>query len=592
MAGEPTVALLPQHLDKLRSSAISVDAVQARGYESLEDTPANHARLEELGFRPYQRRLPGLLIPVWTCDGTVGTYQLRPDQPRSEQRNGKPRVIKYESPAGRPLRICVPPAAKQVLADPQVTLVITEGALKADSALSAGIQAIAVTGVYGWSGAEARQDLDKIVWQKRRVLVAFDSDVATNEDVAKAELKLAEFLAARGADLWGLRLPPNGTDKQGLDDWLAAGGTREELLGLVVRLNAPQPRLLRVSDVEPKPVEWLWKHRIPLGKVTILDGDPGVAKSLFSLDLTARVTTGRALPDGSSPVRPAPVILLTVEDDAEDTIRPRLEAAGADLRLVYTLNATSWIPTLGEDGSGDLQALKSEVERVRPVLVVLDPLNSFLSGRVNAFRDHEIRRALNPLTMLAQDCRIALLTIRHLTKGSESNPLYRGGGSIGIIGAARSGLLMTRHPDDQDKRVLAVTKSNLGPEAPSLTFHLEHVQTSVGEQPRVVWDGAVKYSAAELLDGGDRDRAPRRSEAMDVIIELLKDGDQPAKECEEELKEAGFSSRVWRPAKERLNVKSYKEKGVAHGRWMWHLPMVRVIDSDLQESPTQERGDS
>jgi hypothetical protein len=584
MSGE----LLPQHLDKLRSSAISVEAARERGYESLKDDPPGRAKLVELGFKPYQQRLPGLLIPSWTVDGTIGTYQFRPDLPRTEQRNGKPRVIKYESPAGRPLRVCVPPAAKRVLTDPTVPLVITEGALKADSALSAGIQAVAVTGVYGWSGPEARQDLDKIVWRGRRVLIGFDSDISTNEEVEKAERKLAEFLTSRGAELWGLRLPAHGADKQGLDDWLAAGGTKEELLDLIVKLEAAQPRLLRVSEVEAKPVEWLWKHRIPLGKATILDGDPGVAKSLFSLDLTARVTTGRTLPDGSPGVRPAPVILLTVEDDPEDTIRPRLEAAGADLSLVFVLNATSWIPTLGEDGSADLAALKAEVERVGPVLVVLDPLNSFLSGKVNAFRDHEIRRALNPLTMLAQDCRIALLTIRHLTKGSERNPLYRGGGSIGIIGAARSGLLMTRHPEDATKRVLAVTKSNLGPEAPSLTFHLEHVETSVGTQPKVVWDGAVQWTAAELLDGSDKERAPKRSEAKDVIIELLKDGDRPAKECRQELKQAGISTRTWEAAKAQLNVASKK----VEGRWVWSLPMVRVRGVDVQEPPTQDIGGS
>jgi hypothetical protein len=178
-----------------------------------------------LGFKAYQCRLPGLLIPILSGGGKVTTHQYRPDRPRLQQRrNGKLRPVKYERPTGSNHRIDAPPAVRPALKDPSMALVVTEGPIKADSAVSAGYPALAVAGVWAWSGQVARSDLRCVTWEGRQVLVVFDSDAAENLDVQKAELRLAAFLRTLGARPDVFRLPPKADgSKQGLDDFLASG---------------------------------------------------------------------------------------------------------------------------------------------------------------------------------------------------------------------------------------------------------------------------------------------------------------------------------------------------------------------------------
>lgn len=214
--------LLPQHRDKLRSSGISEQVALERGYESV----TGEARLIGLGFAPYQCRLPGLLIPIRNGVGKVIAYQYRPDEPRlGQRRNGKLRPVKYETPTGSKHRLDAPPGVRPALKDPTVPLVLTEGPIKADSAVSAGYPALAVAGVWAWSGPVARDDLRCVTWEGREVLVVFDSDAAENPSVFKAELALTTYLGTLGATARSTSVPSKADgSKQGLDDFLAAGG--------------------------------------------------------------------------------------------------------------------------------------------------------------------------------------------------------------------------------------------------------------------------------------------------------------------------------------------------------------------------------
>ncbi len=184
---------------------------------------------------------------------------------------------------------------------------------------------------------------------------------------------------------------------------------------------------------------------IPLSKLTIIDGDPGLGKSVLTLDLAARVSRGVEMPDGAAG-RQGGVVLLTAEDGIRDTVVPRLDAAGADrsrvlaLDLVPDAEGGQQLPRLPLDAP----YIDAAVRRMGALLVVVDPLTAYLSERINSHRDQDCRRALWPLTKLAEETGAAVVVVRHLNKGNASNPLYRGGGSIGIIGAARSGLLVAR----------------------------------------------------------------------------------------------------------------------------------------------------
>ena len=225
-----------------------------------------------------------------------------------------------------------------------------------------------------------------------------------------------------------------------------AGGLQR--LAITVR-GGPESGIL-ASDVEPEKVCWFWQRRMPLGKLTVLDGDPGAGKSTICLDVAARASTGRAMPDGTPGVEGGAVI-LSAEDGAADTIVPRLGLAGADLTRILLLQNLETNegprPVILPD---DLDEVRVAIHRVGAVLVVVDPLMAMLTGAVDAHRDQDVRRALLPLANLAEETGVAIVVVRHLIKGMGSNPLYRGGGSIGIIGAARSGLLVMLDPEDHE----------------------------------------------------------------------------------------------------------------------------------------------
>ena len=324
----------------------------------------------------------------------------------------------------------------------------------------------------------------------------------------------------------------------------------------------------RVADVKPEKVSWLWHSRIPLGKVTVEDGDPGLGKSTVSLDLAARVSTGRAMPDGTPGVSGG-ALILSAEDDIGTTIRPRLEAAGADLDRVGVLEAVRTdsgerLPELPLD----LTRVEEAIVEYEAALVIIDPLMAFLSGTVNAHRDQDVRRALAPMAKMAERTGAAVLVIRHLNKAPGGNAVYRGGGSIGIIGAARSGLLIAQDPDDPDRRVLAVTKSNLAAMPPALGFQL--IPTESGAVA-VDWLGSVDHTAGSLLavplEEGERSQL---EEAKDFLREFLAEGEQPVKAVQSEAKAAGVSVRTLERGKAALGVRARKS-GFDDG-WVWALP--------------------
>ena len=354
-----------------------------------------------------------------------------------------------------------------------------------------------------------------------------------------------------------------------------------------VHRAVPDPVLVHLTDVAARPVRWLWPGRVPLGKLTILDGDPGLGKSVLSLDLAARVTAHRPMPDGTLAdlAGSRGVVLLSAEDALEDTIQPRLVAAGADLAGVVALTSvaagsvpgrprgpaadsrTVRLPTLA-----DLHAIRQAVAAVGAALVVVDPIMAYLPRGVDASMDAAIRAVLARLAALAEAEGIAVLVVRHLNKSRGRNPLYRGGGSIGIIGAARSGLLVAPDPDDEagDRRVLAGTKANLVASAPSLAYRLIAGDNGA---PRVSWEGPTAHTAAVLLDRptdpGGHARGPV-AEARDVLRQILADGPKPATAVQAEARAAGVNDRTLRRAREALGILPRKSSYL--GAWVWQLP--------------------
>lgn len=331
--------------------------------------------------------------------------------------------------------------------------------------------------------------------------------------------------------------------------------------------------LVMLEDVEPERVRWLWQDRVPLGKLTLLDGDPDVGKSSVAIDLTARITTGAPMPDGTLPELDGPrgVVLLTAEDGLGDTIRPRLDAAGGDPSRVAVLKTVfagdvERVPTVE-----DLEPIQEAIETVDAALVVVDPLTAFMGLDVNTHRDADVRRALAGLADLADATGVSVFCIRHLNKSGGGNPLYRGGGSIGLIAAARSGLIAARDPQDPDgtRRVLAVTKANLACRPPALSYRLEAADDVV----RVAWEGETDHSAHDLLEIPTGDERTARDNAAEFLVAELSRGPRPVTELKEAAKDAGLSWRTIERAKRDLEITA--EKDGFDGPWTWRLPRAR-----------------
>lgn len=361
-------------------------------------------------------------------------------------------------------------------------------------------------------------------------------------------------------------------------------------------------QVTRFADVEPLPVEWLWRGWIPLGMVTVFDGDPGLGKSTLTLDLAARISRGDMMPDGSPGPEAAGVVILSAEDDLARVIRPRLESAGADLERIATVRVTvegeSREPTISPD---DLAAVEDGIRRAAAKLVIVDPLMAYLPADVNAHRDQDVRRALGWLRALAERTGAAVIVIRHLNKADSANALYRGGGSIGIIGAARAGLMLAADPDDGEARILVIVKANLAPRPPSLRLRL--VAAPGGSHPRVSWEGESAHTPATLLalpqDPEEREAAEdvrgAVEEAVEFLREVLVDGAVPAAEVKRQALEAGISLASLKRAKRVLGFRARKVGRLGEEqRWEWSLreDPPRAVEAGLEgRAAPMPRGD-
>lgn len=344
-----------------------------------------------------------------------------------------------------------------------------------------------------------------------------------------------------------------------------------------------------LSEVGTESVSWLWRGWLALGKLSVMDGDPGLGKSAAVLDLAARVSTGSPFPDGTRCETGAGgVVVLSAEDGLSDTIKPRLEAAGADTSRISSLATVI-------TGSGDtrqerlfalpkdLPLLEHEIGRVGAKLVIIDPLMAFLGDKIDAHKDQDIRRALAPLAAVAERTGAAVQLVRHLNKGEGKIPVYRGGGSIGIIGAARIGSLVAVDPQDENRRVLASTKNNLATRPKSLSYGLEEAENGA---VKVAWSGQSDLSAADLLGPSEGAEPGARGEAEGFLRSLLADGPIPSEKIFEAAKAARISNSTLRRAKERLGVGADRENVPGgkrgSGKWVWKLPEAASPSGDVQ----------
>ena len=326
-------------------------------------------------------------------------------------------------------------------------------------------------------------------------------------------------------------------------------------------MNVTVPlEIIKASEIEPKEVKWLWYPYIPFGKVTLLQGDPGDGKSKLMLSIAALLSRGEALPFTDEEIEPMTIIYQTTEDYADDTVVPRFHSAGGNGDHLIFIREDEKSLSFGDSRIGEA------IERYKAKLLILDPMSSYIGESCSMNNANETRAEFNHLIAVAKDTGCAIVIIAHMNKMRDTNPLYRTNGSIDIAGAARSILAITRTPNKEvpAERYLVQVKSNLAPTGSAILFEVAEKGVDFISEMEMTAEEAFQSLAPKIGRPSDKE-----IKAKDFILEMLKDGEMPANDCEAKLEAAGFKKSTVKKAKKKAGVVSHK-KGFL---WYWSLPM-------------------
>jgi len=336
------------------------------------------------------------------------------------------------------------------------------------------------------------------------------------------------------------------------------------------------PRQLDVvsfANVEVKDVSWLIPPYIPLGKITILEGDPESGKTFLAIEFAAAVTTGRIIDFVGIPVEgqappsraPANVLYFTGEDDLADTLKPRFLHQHGDQGRFFAVQG------MMSERSGKkveenftlscIAELEKGLQDFRPALVIIDPLQAFLGAGVDMHRANEVRPVLSGIKKVAEENGCAILVIRHLNKSVNQRGAYRGMGSIDFTAAARSVLLAGKNPRHPSQFALVHGKCSNGRKGTSLTYSIS--------DSGLCWTGVAEISEDDLL-GTTRQATKPRELAEGFLLEILAGGPKPSAEVQSAAVLKGISPRTLQRARENLGV-LHKPSGF-QGSWCLKLP--------------------
>lgn len=342
------------------------------------------------------------------------------------------------------------------------------------------------------------------------------------------------------------------------------------------------------ADIKIKPIDWLWKNRFAKGKLSMIAGEPGLGKSQVLASMTAFITTGAIWPDGEK-CEKGNAIILSAEDDAADTIVPRLMAAGADLSCVRIIDNVKKAVSVHNEGLSqfsldcDLKALENLIVETGNIQAIfIDPIASYLGTRIDDHKNAAVRSILTPLSKLAEKYGIAIICVTHLNKCESQKAINRMIGSIGFVAAARAAFAVIRDKDDKDKRLFIPIKNNIGNDQTGIAFHIEsydlenNIKTS-----RIKWSNEVINEVADelLCAKPDREGKSALDEAKEFLYEAVKDGKRLATDIFAQAENEHMSEKTLTRAKRDLGIKSEREGFGSGSKVFWRLP-------DSRENPT------
>ena len=341
------------------------------------------------------------------------------------------------------------------------------------------------------------------------------------------------------------------------------------------------------ANIIERQLEWLWPGLIPIGQDTIIEGDPGTAKSTLTLALCYHVTTGKDWPDGM-PCPKGHVIIANAEDPEDTIIVPRLKAAGADLDSCHILcpddSNPADLPFIIPESVPSMQ--KRILEDQWPVkLIIFDPIEALLG--IDNYRNQHVRKALRALELMASRLNCAIVFVRHLNKDTTKAAIYRGGGSIGMIGAARAALSVGFDPADNKRCIVVPVKQNWTKKRGGIAYRPveeQHVSKN-GElivTSKIEWDGEVDVTADDIISAeADVTQIGKLEEAGMFLKNFLADGPKKATEIMSAASQEGIAAATVKRAAQHIAVIKHKEGYAAGGYWVWELPSKQ--DFDLME---------
>ncbi len=336
----------------------------------------------------------------------------------------------------------------------------------------------------------------------------------------------------------------------------------------VASWTGPFAQRSRLSDIAPVELSWLWPGRIPLGKLTLLVGDPGLGKSFLMLDIAARLSSGTAWPDSrNESVEPRNVVLLSAEDDLADTIRPRLDATHADCSRIEAITSVVRNKQGVRDCltlDTDMQMLREAIGETNASLCVIDPISAYL-GRRDSHSNADIRGLLHPLADIASELGCAIVAVSHLNKQSGGQAMQRAMGSLAFIAAARMGWLLAKDKEDETRRLLLPIKTNLVQEPHGIAFRII--------DGKLDWDDTpVTGVDADSVLQDDREDRPERKAAEEWLLELLATDPMDVREIRRCAEAECIAWRTIERAKKSLCIVSSRS-GYGHGgKFVWDLP--------------------
>lgn len=432
----------------------------------------------------------------------------------------------------------------------------------------------------------------------RNVIVLSDNDQGGREHAEKKAALLAPI--AKSVRIVHFADTP---EKGDVSDWIETGHSVDDLLYRVKTTPAwissaapvvsppikftPTLDVVCMADIQPTSIEYLWPNWLAIGKVHVLAGEGGKGKTTLLHDWTARTSRGYQWPDGAAGGSPGGVLILASEDDVEDTIAPRLLAAGADMTRVFVIRSVSDENQRrrGFNLQADLEKLEAEIKaRDNIRLVIFDPISSYL-GRIDSHNNSDVRSVLDPLGEFASRMRVAVVCNNHFSKGG-GGANSRIIGSVAFVNQARAAFIVTPDEQDETRMLLIPSKMNIAPLNHGLAYRIEgclidHGVISISTS-RIMYESApITITANEALAAlnGNDDAKSAKAEAIDFLLGALKAGAVSAKDIKRDASEAGISPKSLRSAREALGIKP--EKAGFDDGWVWYLPKM---PSEVQDA--------